>query len=49
MIKFFVEGIPAPQGSKKAFKRGKKIVLVEMSEKLPVWRDAVARVVAFGA
>ena len=44
MIKFFVEGIPAPQGSKKAFKRGKKIVLVEMSEKLPAWREAVAKV-----
>ena len=46
MIKFFVEGIPAPQGSKKAFKRGKKIVLVEMSEKLPAWREAVAKVAA---
>ena len=44
MIKFFVPGTPAPQGSKKAFKRGKKIVLVEMSEKLPAWRDAVSRV-----
>lgn len=44
MIKFFVPGVPAPQGSKKAFKRGKKIVLVEMSEKLPAWREQVAQV-----
>lgn len=46
MIKFFVDGIPAPQGSKKAFKRGKKIVLVEMSERLPEWREQVAKVAA---
>ena len=36
-----VEGAPATQGSKKAFKRGKKIVLVEMDTKLPAWRLAV--------
>ena len=34
-------GLPASQGSKKAFKRGRKIVLVEMDEKLPAWRAAV--------
>ena len=33
--------IPAPQGSKRAVRRGDKTVLVEMSKKLPVWRDAV--------
>jgi len=36
-----VHGAPATQGSKKAFLRGKKIVMVEMDEKLPGWRSAV--------
>ena len=36
-----VQGHPATQGSKKAFKRGKKIVLVEMDAKLPAWRQAI--------
>lgn len=36
-----VRGLPATQGSKQAFKRGKKIVLVEMDKKLPAWRQAV--------
>ena len=36
-----VHGAPATQGSKKAFIRGKKVVLVEMDEKLPGWRAAV--------
>lgn len=34
-------GRPASQGSKKAFKRGRKIVMVEMDDKLPAWRAAV--------
>jgi len=34
-------GAPATQGSKKAFIRGKKVVMVEMDEKLPEWRAAV--------
>lgn len=38
---FHVTGHPATQGSKKAFKRGKKVVLVEMDPKLPAWRQAV--------
>lgn len=37
-----VHGHAATQGSKKAFKRGRKIVLVEMDEKLPAWREAIA-------
>lgn len=36
-------GLPAPQGSKKAFVRGKKVVLVEMSEQLPAWREALLK------
>lgn len=38
-----IHGHPATQGSKKAFIRGKKIVLVEMDPKLPEWRDAVTK------
>lgn len=34
-------GHPATQGSKKGFKRGKKIVLVEMDPKLPAWRNTI--------
>lgn len=34
----FVAGEPKPQGSKNAFKRGNKIVLVESSKGLPEWR-----------
>lgn len=40
---FLINGHPATQGSKKAFKRGKKIVLVEMSKNLPGWRAEVVR------
>jgi crossover junction endodeoxyribonuclease RusA len=40
-LRIVAHGSPATQGSKKAFKRGKKIVLVEMDEKLPEWRAAV--------
>jgi len=40
-LRIVAHGEPASQGSKKAFKRGKKIVLVEMDEKLPEWRAAV--------
>lgn len=34
-------GAPATQGSKKGFIRGRKVVMVEMDEKLPAWRAAV--------
>jgi len=40
-VHIIVHGAPATQGSKKAFIRGKKVVLVEMDEKLPAWRAAV--------
>jgi len=38
-----IHGHPATQGSKKAFIRGKKVVLVEMDAKLPGWRAAVTK------
>lgn len=40
-LRVVAHGSPATQGSKKAFIRGKKVVLVEMDEKLPDWRAAV--------
>lgn len=43
LLCFLIHGHPAAQGSKKAFKRGKKIVLVEMDPKLPEWRAAVTK------
>jgi crossover junction endodeoxyribonuclease RusA len=48
-LRVVAHGEPAAQGSKKAFKRGKKIVLVEMSDHLPKWRasvEAAARLAA---
>ncbi|RLP16725.1 RusA family crossover junction endodeoxyribonuclease [Corynebacterium diphtheriae] len=41
MIQFNVNGIPAPQGSKNAYRHGNKVLLVESSKKLPAWRTAV--------
>lgn len=41
MIKFFVEGIPAGQGSKTYFGKGR---MKESSDKLKPWRDEVTRV-----
>jgi Holliday junction resolvase RusA-like endonuclease len=41
MISFFVPGIPAPQGSKRAFVVGKRAVLVESSKGCKPWRDSV--------
>lgn len=40
-ISFLTKGDPKPQGSKTAFKRGQKIVLVETSKGLPGYRDAL--------
>lgn len=40
-LRVIAHGAPATQGSKKAFIRGKKAVLVEMDPKLPAWRAAV--------
>lgn len=41
-LTFFVEGRPVPQGSKKAFKRGNQIVLVEANPALKDWRGVVS-------
>lgn len=40
-INFLVEGRPAPQGSKNAYVRGGRAVMVEASKFLPAWRLAV--------
>ena len=41
MLQVFVPGVARPQGSKNAYQRGKRIVLVESNKELPVWRAAV--------
>lgn len=41
MIQAFIPGIPQPQGSKAAFQRAGKIVMVESNKKLPAWRKLV--------
>lgn len=41
-----VHGTPAPQGSKRGFVRGGRVVLVEASERVRPWRDAVKVAVA---
>jgi crossover junction endodeoxyribonuclease RusA len=38
---FLVDGSPAPQGSKTAYVRGGRAVLVEANKRLPEWRSAV--------
>lgn len=45
---FYVPGLPAPQGSKSAYrtKRG-RIVVVEKTLGLPEWRDAVTTIARF--
>lgn len=42
MIKFFVAGVPAPQGSK-VLMRGR---MIESSKKLKPWREAVRQAAA---
>jgi crossover junction endodeoxyribonuclease RusA len=37
----FVDGRPAPQGSKNAFVIGKRAVMVEASKHLPAWRNDI--------
>jgi crossover junction endodeoxyribonuclease RusA len=37
----FVDGRPAPQGSKNAFVIGKRAVMVEASKHLPAWRSDI--------
>lgn len=41
-ITIYVPGHPRPQGSKKAFRRGQKIVMVESCTALHDWRSSVA-------
>ena len=41
MIQVFAPGIPQPQGSKNAYRRGNKIILVEANKNLPAWRRLV--------
>lgn len=41
-LEFAVLGNPTPQGSKNAYQRGGRIVLVESSKTLKGWREAVA-------
>lgn len=41
IVQTFVPGVPIPQGSKQAFQRGGRIVLVEANKKLPAWRQTV--------
>ena len=41
-MEFFISGTPAPQGSKKGFIRGGRVVLVESSAKVKPWRETVA-------
>lgn len=44
LIYFKVDGLPAPQGSKRAFHHAKtgKIMMLESSDKVKPWRQAVA-------
>lgn len=41
-LSFTVEGVPAPQGSKRAVSRGGKTILIESSKKVAPWRTVVA-------
>jgi gp69 len=45
-LQFSADGVPRPQGSKKAFLRGKKIVMKESAEGLKEWREHVASAAA---
>ncbi|MFS0140277.1 RusA family crossover junction endodeoxyribonuclease [Corynebacterium striatum] len=41
-ISFFVDGVPAPQGSKTGFIRNGRVVLTEASKKVKPWRTRIA-------
>lgn len=44
MVTFFIEGTPVPQGSKNAYVRGRRAVVVETNkQKLDPWRANIAR------
>jgi Holliday junction resolvase RusA-like endonuclease len=42
VITYFIEGEPAPQGSKNGFVKNGRVVMVESSKKVKPWRAAVA-------
>jgi Holliday junction resolvase RusA-like endonuclease len=42
VISFFIDGEPAPQGSKNGFVKNGRVVMVESSKKVKPWRAAVA-------
>jgi Holliday junction resolvase RusA-like endonuclease len=41
VISYFIEGEPAPQGSKNGFVKNGRVVMVESSKKVKPWREAV--------
>jgi Holliday junction resolvase RusA-like endonuclease len=41
VISYFIEGEPAPQGSKNGFVKNGRVVMVESSKKVKPWRVAV--------
>jgi Holliday junction resolvase RusA-like endonuclease len=41
MITFFIEGEPAPQGSKTGFVKNGRVIMIEASKKVKPWREAV--------
>lgn len=48
-VTFTVEGVPAPQGSKKGFVVGKRAVLVDDNKAvLKPWREAIAKAADLG-
>jgi Holliday junction resolvase RusA-like endonuclease len=42
MIRYWIDGEPAPQGSKTGFIKNGRVVMVEASKKVKPWREAVA-------
>lgn len=42
IISYWIDGEPAPQGSKTGFIKSGKVVMVESSKKVKPWREAVA-------
>lgn len=48
-VQFWVDGIPIPQGSKNAYVRGKRAVVVDVNaSKLKPWRQTVAKAADLG-
>jgi Holliday junction resolvase RusA-like endonuclease len=45
-ISFSILGTPVPQGSKRGFLRGGKVVMVEMGKNLMPWRQEIAQIAA---